>query len=316
MYRIALVIDTLGIHGGVRRCVELANALIARGHWVRIYEPKGRPCDWLTCMAEVHPWESLPAHGADVSVSFGSSVGTLKIVESAKARVKCLYMVSLNERELDRLARDPIMETFLDPEWVLFGCSTWIVDWLSETLTREVFPVIGAVNRSIFHPVRVKRDNAYPVMMSSGDPRAREGSVCASKAFEIAKKRVPSLTMDVYHKKGIPQSKMAEAYCKAHVFVDGQWYAGWNNPVAEAMACGRPVVCTDIGGVKDFAVHEETALLVPVEDPAAMADAVVRILTDYDLSQRLRILALERIEPFTYAKMAADFERVVRRLLE
>jgi hypothetical protein len=316
MLRIALVIDTLTIHGGVRRCIELANALISRGHWVRIYETNGKYEKWLPCLAEIHPWSALKADGADVAVSFGSGPSALAATEAAQPRVKALYMVSLNERNLDALQRDPIMKTFRNPDWLLFGCSSWIVDWLARTNEREVYPLIGAVNRSIFHPVKVKRDNERPALLSSGDPREREGSVCVRKAFELAQKRVPGLSMEVYHKKGYAQAKMAEVYCRAHVFVDGQQYAGWNNPVAEAMACGRPVVCTDIGGVRDFAVNEETALLVPVEDVGAMADAIVRLLVDYDLAQRLRVLALERIERWTYARMAEDFERVVLERLE
>jgi hypothetical protein len=316
MLRIAFVIDNLNVHGGVRRCVELANALIARGHWMRIYTPKGASCDWLPCMAEVHPFDSLAKHGADVAVSYGSSKGTLAVVAGAKARVKALYVVSLNERALERLQSDPILDTFNDPEWLLFACSTWLTDWLSRTFSRSVVPLIGAVNRSIFHPVKVKRDKERPIILSSGDIREREGSKTVLRAYEIARESIPGLQLQTYHRRGYPQSKMADVYCGASAFVDGQWYAGWNNPVAEAMACGRPVVCTDIGGVRDFAVHDETALLVPVEDPEALAKATVQLLTDVDLAQRLRILALERISQFTYAKMAARFERTVRGLIE
>jgi phosphatidylinositol alpha-1,6-mannosyltransferase len=55
----------------------------------------------------------------------------------------------------------------------------------------------------------------------------------------------------------------------------------------EANLLGRPVVAGRSGGVADAVVHEETGLLVDPRDPAGVAAAVVRVLSDSDLAQRL-----------------------------
>jgi glycosyltransferase involved in cell wall biosynthesis len=62
-----------------------------------------------------------------------------------------------------------------------------------------------------------------------------------------------------------------------------------NRPVSvvEAAACGLCVVSTDVGGVPDLLVHEESALLVPPDDPAALAAAVRRLLDEPGLAGRL-----------------------------
>ena len=59
--------------------------------------------------------------------------------------------------------------------------------------------------------------------------------------------------------------------------------------VVEAAALGLPVVSTDVGGMRDLLVHEQTALLVPDDDDRAMADAVLRLVADSELAQRLSV---------------------------
>ena len=63
--------------------------------------------------------------------------------------------------------------------------------------------------------------------------------------------------------------------------------------VLEAMALGRPVVATNVGGVGDAVQHEQTGLLVPPDDPPALAAAIERLLDDKELSRRLGAHARE-----------------------
>ncbi len=55
----------------------------------------------------------------------------------------------------------------------------------------------------------------------------------------------------------------------------------------EAGACSKPVIGARAGGVVDAIEHEQTGLLVPPDDATAVADAILRILGDADLAQRL-----------------------------
>lgn len=55
----------------------------------------------------------------------------------------------------------------------------------------------------------------------------------------------------------------------------------------EAAACGVPVVASRVGGVPEVVKHEETGLLVPPGDPAALADALGRVLADPGLAARM-----------------------------
>jgi glycosyltransferase involved in cell wall biosynthesis len=85
--------------------------------------------------------------------------------------------------------------------------------------------------------------------------------------------------------------------------------------IIEAMFAGLPVVATNVGGVRDVVVHGETGLLVPPEDPAALARAVRGLLEDPTRRQQMgRAGRARAVERFTAASMAAQYEAVYAEL--
>lgn len=79
----------------------------------------------------------------------------------------------------------------------------------------------------------------------------------------------------------------------------------------EAMAAGRPVVASAVGGLRYAVVHERTGLLVPPEDPSALALALVRLIRDPELRQRLGAQGPQRItEGFLPEQMVEAYEKL------
>lgn len=88
-------------------------------------------------------------------------------------------------------------------------------------------------------------------------------------------------------------------------------WEGMPNVALEAMACRKPVVATDAGGTREVVADEETGLLVPRGDPAALAGQILRLLGDPDLRDRLGQAGRRRVEQdFTFDKLVAANERL------
>jgi len=92
---------------------------------------------------------------------------------------------------------------------------------------------------------------------------------------------------------------------------------GFPNAVLEAMAAGRPVVATHVGGVPEAVVHGETGLLVPPGDPVALADAVGRLLHDPAQAKQMGLAGRERVSNrFNIDRMVRATEQVYQEILK
>ena len=76
----------------------------------------------------------------------------------------------------------------------------------------------------------------------------------------------------------------------------------------EAGASGRPVVSTQHGGIPEYVADYTTGLLVPENDPTALAAAVVRLLTHRDEAQRLAAAAVQHVAQWDVARCAAQVD--------
>jgi len=152
-----------------------------------------------------------------------------------------------------------------------------------------------------------------------------KGSADGLAAFEIARHTIPELHLTLfgidpappnlpsgveYHHQP-PQDKLNSLYNRAAIFISPSWTEGWGLPPAEALMCGGAIAVTRGGADEAFAIHEQTALVSPIKDPAALAANILRLVRDKELRLRLAKQGHALIQQFTWERSGAALEALM-----
>jgi glycosyltransferase involved in cell wall biosynthesis len=103
---------------------------------------------------------------------------------------------------------------------------------------------------------------------------------------------------------------------QAHVAVLPSRREGLPKSLLEAAACGRPLIATDVPGCREIARQGVNALLVPADNPRALADAIETLMKDADKRQRLGRAARQLVvDEFSSARIGREIVALYARLL-
>jgi len=95
---------------------------------------------------------------------------------------------------------------------------------------------------------------------------------------------------------------LRKIYASADIFLCTSWHEGFGLPGMEALACGAALVTTDTGGCRDYAIHEETALVSPPRNPEKLAANLASLLDDEERLRRLAENGRRKVLEFDWDK--------------
>jgi glycosyltransferase involved in cell wall biosynthesis len=101
-------------------------------------------------------------------------------------------------------------------------------------------------------------------------------------------------------------------YRAASIFALPSRSEGMPNALMEAMSCGLPVIVSDAApGLLDLVKNGQTGLVVPVEDPAALAKAIDLLASNRSLRKRLGDAARQRVSEYELSKVMEIWEPII-----
>jgi len=154
---------------------------------------------------------------------------------------------------------------------------------------------------------------AWP-QVASRVPGAELRIVGRGTLAPVVERLVAASSGRVVWTQSLPGDAVAGALDSATVLVLPSRSEGLGRVVVEAFCRGRPVIGSRIGGIPDLVTDGQTGLLVPAEDPGALAAALVSVLSDSELATRLGAAGRRAVEP--WLATPEDYAAAVRDLVE
>ena len=131
--------------------------------------------------------------------------------------------------------------------------------------------------------------------------------------LEVLRHRL-DLDADVHFTGYLPAASVWALMKKASIFVSLSGFEGCPNAVIEAMACGCPLVVSDIPAHREF-LDESCALFVDPSNIQQTADTIVQALCNVDASKGRAFIAKKKTQALSIAEMARNYERVYKEVI-
>lgn len=261
------------LYGGVKRFLELGNIFIQSGHHFTVYTPDGLPPTWIDFKGEVKVLEAL--HTDTIDALFFTEYRFIEEVEGSTAKRKIFYHVS-NDKQIKKIAKRKNIE--------VLACSTNIYEFDKKYGLND-FKAIGGVNLqnyTVKESYVLSAEQPINILAYGRLAMKSKGTKYIVKACEKLYKRGFNIKLLLFDtpqtQKGQdrlakfttkvpyefilnhPFDRNSEIFNRADIFVAAEGQAGWSNTVAEAMACGVPVIATT-AGTKDLLFDRQTGLI-------------------------------------------------------
>jgi D-inositol-3-phosphate glycosyltransferase len=131
---------------------------------------------------------------------------------------------------------------------------------------------------------------------------------------EIAEKEGVSTAVEFVGRRN--RQQLRHYYQAADFFISTPWYEPFGITPLEAMACGTPVIGSNVGGIKYTVQHQQTGFLVPPHDPQALAEALKE---GFSCPEKYKVLcenAIKRVnEKFTWTFVAKKAHQLYAKVI-
>lgn len=321
--RIAFALTRANNADAINLVLDLAESLAARGHqaWVVAKEPRPawRPTDVPWVLGGDDPGRLVQP--ADVAVA----TNWVELSDLGAVGVPLLHLEQGNAELFNPIPLSAAHKRFMDEAYRTQGVRHVSLSPFASSLLRKRFGVNAievppGVDPKVFHPAApgAGRRTARPIVLTIADDTwgFRRMELVLEASQRLRWKGIDHELIQVAMTDRVryphPRTRvvnpspadLADLYRKAQVQVLASNYEGAPVAPLQAMACGTPVVTTDCGGIRAYAAHGQNCLIT-ADTPAAIAEAVERVLGDPALNRHLVEEGLRTAAKFTLDQFAA-----------
>ena len=255
-------------------------------------------------------WWSTVLEMGKLSSSKGRKINLIQGFENWEGRVDLLY------------------KSYDLPEVTNIVVASYLHDIVRQHTRKPIEIIHNAISKDDFDidvPIE-ERDSNKVTMTYSNQPI--KGSEFGLEALKQAKSDIPELKAELfgvcpepanlptwitYHR---APSNLRDVYNRNAILLSNSFTEGFPLTPAEGMFCGCALICTDIEGHKEFALNEDTALLVEVKNVDQMASKIVELVNDNHKRCTLATRGNQYIQRFVWDNSVDKMERVIQHLLK
>jgi O-antigen biosynthesis protein len=328
--RVTYLVHALTIAGGVWSIVQLVNELITLGVEARIATLRDYPevYDWkfLTRPMLFKSWaemiRNLPETDVVVATHWNTAGPARRILDTGRARAGVYFLQDYEPwffPESEERSRRRVRETYR-----LLGNKIVKSEWLRDLLLEDGYSstkILLGMDLSLYYPREIRRSGCPSVLAMARPRTPRRGFSTLIDALARVKEVRPEVNIVLFgedlssyqvpfefQEEGVisNQERLAQLYSTADVFVDNSDFQGFGRVGLEAMACGTTCVLTEVGGVNEYARHLSNCLLIPPKDPQKSAEAILTILEENDLGEKLVNGGLATVKDYCHKREARE----------
>jgi glycosyltransferase involved in cell wall biosynthesis len=284
--------------------------LATLGVQVEIYSLQGQP-DWFQLRVPVHKFPNYEILGHALreqrAVKIATYWATAPIVAGNSLKGEGFYLVQDIESwfyENDYQKQREVLNTYQLPLNLICE-SLWVRDQLAQLGRTSKYIGMG-IDHDVFRPIPVQSRRPHQVLVNAprnGILRHLKGIDILEDALYIVASMYPQLELvsfsssvqpleipgvQITHLTRPSDQTIASLYNSATCFALASRHEGFCLPVLEAMSCGCVVVTSRADGNEEFCLQNKTCILVEPEDPQALAQGIISVLSNEAIAKRLR----------------------------
>lgn len=199
--------------------------------------------------------------------------------------------------------------------------STFLQEKVAEAGGNPCLVAYNGIDLQKFHIIQPQNKRTPNTVLMMYNRQFEKGAQDGIAALSLVREEYPDIEVTFFGVEPAPQSipswaryvcnpapdELVELYNQHSIFINASHTEGFGLTIAEAMACGCAVATTDSGGCRDFAIHNQTALLSPVQDPEQLAENIVILLKSRVYREKLAKAGWRKIQNFSIENARRSF---------